>query len=370
MVEITDSDEKERKNEMKYLTYAINGVNGAIFILEIIRLAANVCGNDDKSIFRYQTSIMCYKGLNFLFLAAPIYTGVRGLIASLKKESHYNACCLTCMCKFSMVCMLIKMILEGTLFNFSYVNFRGGEIWFGDKRHKWAGTKSQLRYYAAAGSFAFLNFVLLTAYSIYMYFEERTTRNQKNDTNCYKDVYQKYEKITLRLLACALLVISTILYGLDMRMNVTPRCEYLHPKVKLTYWKECNGFYNEFWFVCGQGIICAIVGVVIAYYIVFAVLRNLTFEKVRFLKALGIFGVVCMFILMLISSINAYYASYDVEKHSVCVTSAVFAGLNFVLMICIIRIAGSLTERCASQCKPDVEETNQAEANLYENIVK
>ena len=42
-------------------------------------------------------------------------------------------------------------------------------------------------------------------------------------------------------------------------MNVTPRCEYLHSKVKLTYWKECNGFYNEFWFVCGQGIICAIV---------------------------------------------------------------------------------------------------------------
>jgi len=367
MVEITDSDEKERKNEMKYLTYAINGVNGAIFILEIIRLAANVCGNDDKSIFRYQTSIMCYKGLNFLFLAAPIYTGVRGLIASLKKESHYNACCLTCMCKFSMVCMLIMMVIEGTVFNVYYYSF--DRRYWKEKRY-WVGTKSQLRIYAAAGSFAFLNFVLLTAYSIYMYFEERIRRNKANDTNCHKDVYQKYEKITLRLLACALLVISTILYGLDMRMNVTPSCEHLHPIVKLTYWDGCNGFYNEFSFVCGQGIICAIVGVVIAYYIVFAVLRNLTFEKVRFLKALGIFAVVCMFILMLISSINAYYASYDVEKHSVCVTSAVFAGLNFVLMICIIRIAGSLTERCASQCKPDVEETNQAEANLYENIVK
>jgi len=365
MVEITDSDEKERKNEMKYLTYAINGVNGAIFILEIIRLAANVCGNEDKTIFRNENGFMCYKGFNFLFLAAPIYTGVRGLIASLKKESHYNACCLTCMCKFSMVCMLLMMVIEGTVFNmyYYYDGMRKNVV-----ERYWVGTKSQLRIYAAAGSFAFLNFVLLTAYSIYMYFEERIRRNKANDTNCHKDVYQKYEKITLRLLACALLVISTILYGLDMRMNVTPRCERLHPIVKLAYWEECNGFYNEFSFVCGQGIICAIVGVVIAYYIVFAVLRNLTFEKVRFLKALGIFAVVCMFILMLISSINAYYASYDVEKHGVCVTSAVFAGLNFVLMICIIRIAGSLTERCASQCKPDVERTNQMEANLYENL--
>ena len=42
-------------------------------------------------------------------------------------------------------------------------------------------------------------------------------------------------------------------------MNVTPSCKYLHPNVKSTYWEECYGFYNEFCFVCGQGIICAIV---------------------------------------------------------------------------------------------------------------
>jgi len=348
MVENSVSDYKDRKNEINCVTYAINVVNGAIFLLDILSKG-------------HWTVV----ALNFLPLAAPIYTGVRGLITSLKKESHYNACCLTCMCKFSMVCMLIKMILEGTLFNFSYVNFRGGKIWFGDKRHKWAGTKSQLRYYAATGSFAFLNFVLLTAYSIYMYFEERIRKDQKNYTNCPKDVYQKYEKITLRVLVCALLVISTILYGLDMRINVTPECKYLYSDVYKNFVDYRDICTNSI--VCGQGVICAIVGIAIAYYINFAVLRNLTFEKAGFLIALGIFGVVCMFILIVISSINATLA-YDVEKHNVFVSTVVFAGLNFVLMICIIRIADSLTKRCASGCKPDVVGTNQIEANLYENL--
>ena len=85
--------------------------------------------------------------------------------------------------------------------------------------------------------------------------------NDKITTKSNKYIFftSIFESSNWLFFQCALLVISTILYGLDMRMNVTPSCEHLHPIVKLTYWEECNGFYNEFSFVCGQGIICAIV---------------------------------------------------------------------------------------------------------------
>jgi len=402
MVKNVDLEEKSIKQEIKYVSFAITAVNLAIVILEVYRLSTEKCINEDTRhgslyehrsyhiISYYSRQPFCYRGITFLFLAAPILTGVLGIIASinliLDEQEQENMIRKHLDCKFSVFCMVIMMVVEGTVFNSNYYSSEYQPF----PSDRWGGTFSSLKIYAAAGSLAFLNFALLATLSTYVYFFQRIKSKKINTAQCLRVLYKGKEKITLQLLACALLTFSTILFGLDMVMNVTPRCEYLRYISTLDY---CTDYV----FVFRQGVICSIVGVSVAYYVVFAAVRNFTLAKARFLSRMSIFGAVCMFLLTALSSLNANdmgtrktknvglnsdYSEQEqvgrpglrkatdtseyMEKFNTCMATAVFAALSFIVMIWISCIANKLGERLSSS-PSDVEIAKSVEEKPKES---